>query len=145
MDSILVLNLICDQTIELAGARAENCPIRLRRIGYKDADMGIHYTFLTNNFTLTARTSAPGDEAVRLTFPIDCKPVEFRSWVRQPCLAVQAKTDENWPEFPPESLLKEKKEAECQDQCLLANDQQGAYSSYTRLMRKAIVMPLMKP
>ena len=32
---------------------------------------------------------------------------------------------------PPESLLKDKKEAECQDQCLLANGQQDVYSSYT--------------
>ena len=50
--------LTCDQTIELTGAKAENCPIRLRRIGYKDADTGIHYTFLTNHFTLAASTIA---------------------------------------------------------------------------------------
>ena len=55
----------------------------------------------------------------------------FRSWIRHPCLAVQAKTDENQPDFPPESLLKDKKEAECQDQWLLAHGQQGIYSSYT--------------
>ena len=47
-----------DQTIELTGVKAKNCPIRLRRIGYKDADTGIHYPFLTNHFTLTARTIA---------------------------------------------------------------------------------------
>ena len=41
-----------------------------------------------------------------------------------------AKTDEKQPDFPPESLLKEKKEAEYQDQCLLAHGQQGVYSSY---------------
>ena len=46
------------QTIELTGARVENCPIRLRRIGYKDADTGIHYTFLTHHLTLAARTIA---------------------------------------------------------------------------------------
>ena len=50
--------LTCDQTIELTGARAKNCPIRLRRIGYQDADTGIHYTFLTHHFTLAARTIA---------------------------------------------------------------------------------------
>ena len=50
--------LTCDQTIGLTGARAKHCPIRLRRIGYKDADTGIHYTFLTNHFTLAARTIA---------------------------------------------------------------------------------------
>ena len=47
-----------DQTIELTGVKAKNCPIRLRRIGYKDADTGIHYTFLTNNFKLAASTIA---------------------------------------------------------------------------------------
>ena len=46
------------QTIELTGARAKHGPIRLRRIGYKDADTGIHYTLLTNNFKLAARTIA---------------------------------------------------------------------------------------
>ena len=60
-----------------------------------------------------------------------CKPVEFRSWVRHPCFAVRANAGENQPDFPPESLLKEKKEAEYQDQCLLAHGQQGVYSSYT--------------
>ena len=39
--------------------------------------------------------------------------MEFRSWVRHPCFAVQAKTDENQPDFPLESLLKDKKEAKC--------------------------------
>ena len=80
---------------------------------------------------MCARMFAPGDEAVRLTFSIDCKPVESRSWVRHPCFAVQAKTGENQPDFPPESLLKDKQEAECQDRCLLAHGQQGVYSSYT--------------
>ena len=50
----------------------------------------------------SVRTCAPGDEAFRLTFSIDCKPVECFSWVRQPCFAVQAKPDENQPDFPPE-------------------------------------------
>ena len=54
----------------------------------------------------------------------------FRSWLRHPCFAVQAKTDENQPDFPPESLLKDKKEAECQDQWLLDHGQQGVYFSY---------------
>ena len=43
-----------------------------------------------------------------------------------------AKTDENQPDFPPESLLKDKQEAKCQDQWLLAHGQQGVYSSYTQ-------------
>ena len=50
--------LTCDQTIELTGARAKNGPFRFRRIGYKDAKTSIHYTFLTNNFKLAARTIA---------------------------------------------------------------------------------------
>ena len=50
--------LTSDQTIELTGARAKNGPIRLRRIGYKDANTGAHYTFLTNHFTLAASTIA---------------------------------------------------------------------------------------
>ena len=37
----------------------------------------------------------------------------------------------------PESLLKDKKEAKCQDQCWLANGQQGVYSSYTRVVPNA--------
>ena len=53
------------------------------------------------------------------------------TWVRHPCLAVHANTGENQPDFPPESLLKDKQEAECQDQRLPAHGQQGAYSSYT--------------
>ena len=50
--------LTCVQAIELTGARAKHCPIRLRRIGYKDAATGIHYTFLTNNCKLAASTIA---------------------------------------------------------------------------------------
>ena len=33
-------------------------PAAGRRIGYKDADTGIHYTFLANHFKLAARTIA---------------------------------------------------------------------------------------
>ena len=51
--------LICDQAIEFTGTRTSNkCPIQLRRIGYKDAETGKRYTFLTNNFSLAARTIA---------------------------------------------------------------------------------------
>jgi len=32
------------------------CPILLRRIGYRDAETGKHYVFLTNNFKLAAVT-----------------------------------------------------------------------------------------
>jgi putative transposase len=50
--------LTSDQTIELTGAKAKNCPIALRRIGFKDAENGIQYFFLTNNFHLAASTIA---------------------------------------------------------------------------------------
>ena len=43
------------------------------------------------------------------------KPMESRLQVRQPCFAVKAKIDENQPECPPESLLKDKQEGACQD------------------------------
>jgi len=51
--------LICDQTIEFTGLQtAKKCPVRLRRIGYRDAVTGKRYVFLTNNFKLSARTIA---------------------------------------------------------------------------------------
>ena len=68
--------LTSDQTIELTGAKAKNCPIRLRRIGYKDANTGIHYTFLTNNFTLAARTIA---DIYKARWQIEL----FFKWIKQ--------------------------------------------------------------
>lgn len=51
--------LICDQTIEFTGLQtAKKCPVQLRRIGYRDAETGKRYVFLTNNFTLSAKTIA---------------------------------------------------------------------------------------
>jgi putative transposase len=51
--------LICDQTIEFTGVQtAKKCPVQLRRIGYRDAQTGKRYVFLTNNFKLSARTIA---------------------------------------------------------------------------------------
>lgn len=51
--------LTCDQTIEFTGTQtAKKCPVQLRRIGYKDAETGKHYVFLTNNFKLSAGTIA---------------------------------------------------------------------------------------
>jgi len=47
-----------DQTIILTGPKASDCPIPLRRIGYKDSETGKHYFFLTNNFHLAAKTIA---------------------------------------------------------------------------------------
>ena len=68
--------LTCDQTIELTSARAKNCPIRLRRIGYKDAKTSIHYTFLTNNFKLAASTIA---DIYKARWQIEL----FFKWIKQ--------------------------------------------------------------
>ena len=49
----------CDQVIEFTGSQtSKKCPEQLRRIGYKDAETGKHYIFLTNNFKLSAKTIA---------------------------------------------------------------------------------------
>ena len=68
--------LTCDQTIELTGARAKNGPIRLRLIGYKDADMGAYYTFLTHHFKLAARTIA---DIYKARWQIEL----FFKWIKQ--------------------------------------------------------------
>jgi len=48
-----------DQIIEFSGTQtAKKCPIQLRRIGYRDAQTGKHYIFLTNNFKLSSKTIA---------------------------------------------------------------------------------------
>lgn len=50
--------LTCDQTIRIRGELARKCPIKMRRIGFRDPDTGKLYTFLTNNFSLSAMTIA---------------------------------------------------------------------------------------
>lgn len=51
--------LTSDQIIEFAGIKtAKQCPIRLRRVGYRDPESGKHYVYLTNNFLLSAKTIA---------------------------------------------------------------------------------------
>ena len=51
--------LTSDHTIELTGFYAtKNCPIPLRRVGYRDTETGKHYVFVTNNFKLSALTIA---------------------------------------------------------------------------------------
>lgn len=50
--------LTSDQTIMLTGVKASDCPIPLRRVGYRDPETGKHYVFLTNNFNLAAKTIA---------------------------------------------------------------------------------------
>ncbi|MFT5115710.1 MAG: hypothetical protein ACI8P9_005063 [Parasphingorhabdus sp.] len=48
-----------DHTIEFTGVQtSRKCPIKLRRIGYRDALTGKRYVFLTNNFKLAAKTIA---------------------------------------------------------------------------------------
>jgi len=51
--------LVCDQTIEFTGQQiSKKCPIKLRRIGYRDPVTGNRYVFLTNHFKLSAKTIA---------------------------------------------------------------------------------------
>jgi hypothetical protein len=50
--------LLSDQTIRLTGTKAQDCPVHLRRVAYRDATTGKRYVFLTNNFRLAAKTIA---------------------------------------------------------------------------------------
>jgi hypothetical protein len=51
--------LTSDQSIKFTGqVTSKKCPVQLRRIGYRDAETGRHYVFLTNNFKLAAKTIA---------------------------------------------------------------------------------------
>lgn len=50
--------LTCDETIQITGTKAKTCRVPLRRIGYRDAETGREYFFLTNNFHLAAKTIA---------------------------------------------------------------------------------------
>jgi putative transposase len=68
--------LTSDQTIELTGSKAGNCPIPLRRIGYKDSETGKQYYFLTNNFKLAAATIA---ETYKARWQIEL----FFKWIKQ--------------------------------------------------------------
>ena len=45
-----------DQVIVLTGAKAKECPIHLRRVGYRDPDTGKHYVFLINIHHPSAKT-----------------------------------------------------------------------------------------
>jgi putative transposase len=50
--------LLSDQTIRLTGAKAQDCPVLLRRSAYLDTATGRRYVFLTNHFRLSAKTIA---------------------------------------------------------------------------------------
>ncbi len=70
-------SLTSDQTIEFTGAQtAKKCPIPVRRIGYRDAETGKHYVFLTNNFTLSAKTIA---DIYKARWQVEL----FFKWVKQ--------------------------------------------------------------
>ena len=69
--------LTCDQTIEFTGIQTANkCPIPVRRIGYRDAETGKHYVFLTNNFKLAAKTIA---DIYKARWQVEL----FFKWVKQ--------------------------------------------------------------
>ncbi len=66
-----------DQSIEFTGLRtAKKCPIQLRRIGYRDAETGKYYVFLTNNFKLAAKTIA---DIYKARWQVEL----FFKWVKQ--------------------------------------------------------------
>ena len=65
-----------DQTIKIKGQKAQDCPIALRRIGYKDAETGKRYVFLTNNFILAAKTIA---DIYRARWQVEL----FFKWIKQ--------------------------------------------------------------
>ena len=69
--------LISDQSIELTGTKAKKaCPIRLRRIGYRDPNTGKPYGFVTNPFKLSAKTIA---DLYKARWQVE----RFVKWIKQ--------------------------------------------------------------
>lgn len=69
--------LTSDHTIEFTGAQTQKkCPVQLRRLGYIDAQTGKRYVFLTNNFTLSAKTIA---DIYKARWQVEL----FFKWVKQ--------------------------------------------------------------
>lgn len=65
-----------DQSIVLTSLRGQSYPKTLRRVGYKDPQTGKHYFFLTNNFTLAAKTIA---DIYKARWQIEL----FFKWIKQ--------------------------------------------------------------
>ena len=69
--------LTSDQVIKFTALKpAKECPIELRRIGYRDKETGKHYVFLTNNFKLSAKTIA---DIYKARWQVEL----FFKWVKQ--------------------------------------------------------------
>lgn len=69
--------VVCDQTIVLTGTSTkEKYPDTLRRVKYRDAETGIIYVFLTNNFTISA-------SSVALLYKHRWKIELFFKWIKQ--------------------------------------------------------------
>ncbi len=66
-----------DHTIEFTGTlTSKKCPVRLRKIGYRDPITGKHYVFLTNNFKLAAKTIA---DIYKVRWDVEL----FFKWIKQ--------------------------------------------------------------
>src|SRR5512139_731456 len=73
---LLAKGLTSDHTIELTGPKGKQCPIQLRRVGYRDEETGQHYVFLTNIVYLSAKTIA---DIYRERWKVEL----FFKWIKQ--------------------------------------------------------------